>query len=398
MGDRAGYWLHRAEAVGPRLQQWREQLHREPELSNEERRTRRAVEAALGELGIPFRSFADGFQGVVGVLRGARPGPVVLLRADMDGLPVPERTRLPFASTRPGQMHACGHDVHMAAVLGAGLLLRDHPERWRGTVKLLFQPAEEEGTVGGAGPFIARGCLLRPRVDFVAGLHVEPTLPTGSVGWKPGPLFASADRFVIRVHGTGGHAAMPHRGPDAILVAAEIVQGLQALVSRLRDPLSPAVISVGMVHGGTRHNVLPETVELEGTVRTLDAPTRDLLEGALRRRVAAIARSLGARTTVRYVRGYPVTTNDRTVSERVARALERELGAARVHELARPIMGAEDFSRYLERVPGTFLLLGAGGERPAAPLHSSTFAPPPRTVVTGAAILARCVQELSGRP
>ena len=388
MAARAGAWLGGAHEIAPELAAWRESLHREPELSNQERRTREKLAAALRRLRVPFRSFADGFNGIVGTIDSGRPGPTILLRADMDALPVSERSGLSYASRVPGRMHACGHDVHMAALLGAARQLRDAPERWRGRVRLLFQPAEEEGRTGGAAPFIARGCLRDPRVDFVVGQHVEPSLPAGTVGWKAGVLFASADRFAVTVRGTGGHAATPHRGPDAVLVAAEIGQGLQSLVSRVRDPLAPAVVSVGMIHGGSRHNVLPEVVEIEGTVRTLDRPTRRLLQSALIRRVRHIADSLGASVSIGYVRGYPVTNNESSTTRRVAAGLIREFGSPHVRELARPLMGAEDFSRYLEKAPGTFLLLGAGTRQMRAPLHSSTFVPPEQSTITGAAALA----------
>ena len=291
-------------------------------------------------------------------------------------------------------MHACGHDVHMAAVLGAALLLGRQPAALGGPVKLLFQPSEEEGTVGGALPMIERGCLERPHVDFVVGQHVDPGLPLGTVGWGVGSFMAAADYFRVTVRGRGGHASTPHQGPDAILVAAEVVTGLQALTSRVRDPVDPVVVSVGSVHGGTRHNILPEEVILEGTVRTVRPSTRDLIERSLKRRVRALASSLGARATIVYRRGYPPTINPAEATATVVRALEVELGRRSLVEVHAPLMGAEDFSRYLERVPGTFLRLGVGGPGPPASLHSATFAPDERAMVVGAATLAAAAVAL----
>jgi amidohydrolase len=369
------------------MRAWRAAFHQEPELSGEETRTREKVLRALDELRIPTTTY-DGLNAVVGLLGEGRPGPVVALRADMDALPITEATGLPFRSRHPGRMHACGHDVHMAALLGAALLLGRQPDALGGPVKLLFQPSEEEGTVGGALPMIERGCLERPKVGFVVGQHVDPGLPLGTVGWGVGPFMAAADSFRITVRGRGGHASTPHQGPDAILVAAEIVTGLQALASRVRDPVDPVVVSVGSVHGGTRHNILPDEVVLEGTVRTVVPATRELIERALKRRVRALASSLGARASVVYRRGYPALLNPREATATVVRALEVELGRASLVEVKHPLMGAEDFARYLERVPGTFLRLGVGGAGPPASLHSATFAPDERAMVVGAAALA----------
>jgi len=380
-------WSSAARRALPAMRAWRAAFHQEPELSGEEARTREKIVQALEELGIPATTYDD-LRGVVGLLEGGRTGPVVALRADMDALPLTEATGLPFRSRRAGTMHACGHDVHMASVLGAALLLSRQPAALGGPVKLLFQPSEEEGTVGGALPMIERGCLERPHVDFVVGQHVDPGLPLGTVGWGIGPFMAAADFFRITVRGRGGHASTPHQGPDAILVAAEIVTGLQALASRVRDPVDPVVVSVGSVHGGTRHNILPEEVVLEGTVRTIRAPTRDLLEHALKRRVRALAASLGARATIVYRRGYPALVNPPEATAKVVRALEVELGRRALIEAHEPLMGAEDFARYLERVPGTFLRLGVGGSGPPASLHSATFAPDERAMVVGAATLA----------
>ncbi len=380
-------WTAAARQVLPAMRVWRSALHQEPELSYHERHTRDTVVAALKELGIRYRTF-DGSTAVIGTFGEDASGPVVALRADMDGLPVTEATGLPFASRQPGRMHACGHDVHMAAALGAARILAGRGRSTAGPIRLLFQPAEEDGDRGGALPLIEAGGLEKPHVDYVIGQHVEPDLPLGSVGWRVGPSMAAADAFRITVFGHGGHAALPHRGPDAIVIGSEIVAGLQALVSRVRNPLDPVVVSVGSFHGGTRHNILPEEVVLEGTVRTFRPATRDLLESSLKRRVRSIAAGLGARVRIEYRRGYPALVNPPEPTRTIARALQIELGRDRVIELPDPMMGAEDFARYLEQRPGTFLHLGVGAPGVPASLHSPTFAPDERSLVIGAATLA----------
>jgi len=379
------------------MRAWREAFHREPELSLHEDRTQEKVVAALKELGVPFRTFDD-FHGVVAMVGAERAGPVVALRADMDALPVTELTGLSFQSRYPGTMHACGHDVHMSALLGAAAMLVRGGRSMGGPVKLIFQPAEEEGDRGGALPLIERGCLENPKVDYVVGQHVDPALPLGTVGWRIGPTMAASDYFRITVVGRGGHASTPQQGPDAVVIASEIVIGLQTLVSRVREPFDPVVVSVGSFHGGTRHNILPTEVVLEGTVRTLRASTRELMERTLRRKARSIAAGHGARVRIVYRQGYPPLLNTPGPTRVVAEGLGVELGRKNVIEVEHPLMGAEDFARYLERVPGTFLRLGVGvPERPAS-LHSATFAPDDRALVIGAATLITAAESLQRSP
>lgn len=397
MAVERGQFGREARRQLPAMRVWRAAFHREPELSNQEHRTRQRLVQALTGLGIPFRTFSDS-QGVVGLIGGDRPGPVVALRADMDGLPVTEETGLPFASQFPGRMHACGHDIHLSALLGAAAALRRSGRRLGGPVKLLFQPAEEDGHVGGAGPLIEKGALRDPKVDFVVGQHVAPEFALGSVGWRAGPFMAAADHFVVQVRGTGGHAGYPHLATDAVLAAAEVISSLQAVVSRMRDPRDPVVVSVGMIHGGTRHNILPDSVEFEGTVRTVRSTTRDKIERALRRRVRLVAASSGARARIRYDRGYPVTMNDPATTARLVDALGVEFGRDRMVELDAPVMGAEDFSRYLERVPGAFFFLGVGAPGRSESIHSARFAPPESALVNGAALLLASVEALQRGP
>ncbi len=381
-------WTRAARAALPAMRAWRSAIHQEPELSGQETKTRDKLLAALAELGIPTTTYRNGVHGVTGVLNAHAAGPVVALRADMDALPVSEKTDLPFRSRRPGTMHACGHDVHMASLLGAATILARNPAALGGPVKLLFQPSEEEGARGGALPMIEQGCLDDPKVRFVVGQHVDPSLPLGTFGWGVGPFMAAADFFRVTVHGRGGHASTPQQGPDAVFVASEIVTGVQALASRVRDPCDPVVVSVGSIHGGTRDNILPEEVVLEGTVRTVRAATRDAMEEAFRRRVRGLAASLGARAAITYRRGYPPLVNPREATLTVVRALEVEFGRPALAEMEHPLLGAEDFARYLEKVPGTFLRLGVREKGPPASLHSATFAPPEAAMVYGAAALA----------
>jgi amidohydrolase len=380
-------WTREARRLLPALRTWRADFHREPELSNQESRTREKVLRALAGLGIPAQSFDDGFNGVVGLVESERAGPVVALRADMDALPITEETGTPFASRFPGTMHACGHDVHMSCLLGAAAILSRNRSSLRGTIKLIFQPAEEDGGRGGALPLLERGAFENPRVDYVLGQHVAAEVPLGSVGWKKGALMAAPDEFEIRVRGTPGHASTPHQGPDAVLVAAEIVTGLQAMVSRVRNPADPVVVTVGTIHGGTRHNIIPREVVLTGTVRTVDPKTRVRAEAWIRRRVRLLAGSMGASTRIRYKHGYPVLVNDPVATQRVVDALEVELGADHLVELKHPGMGAEDFARYLERVPGTFLRLGVATPTMTASSHSASFLPAESTMVIGTATL-----------
>lgn len=380
-------WTREARRLLPALRAWRADFHREPELSNQEARTQEKILRALAGLGIPARTFGEDLHAVVGLIDSERAGPVVALRADMDALPIAEETHAPFASRFEGSMHACGHDVHMACLLGAAAVLARNRGSLRGSVKLIFQPAEEDGDRGGALPLLERGAFEDPHVDYVLGQHVAAEVPLGFVGWKKGALMAAPDQFEIRVLGTPGHASTPHQGPDAVLAAAEIVTGLQAMVSRVRNPVDPVVVTVGTIHGGTRHNILPREVVLTGTVRTVDPKTRVRAETWIRRRVRLLAGSMGASVRMKYRHGYPVLVNDPVATQRVVDALAEELGSDHLLELKYPGMGGEDFARYLERVPGTFLRLGVATPTMTASSHSGAFLPPESALVIGTATL-----------
>ena len=385
-------------ALAPWIEEIRADLHQHPELSYREVGTRERILARLKELGLAATTYGK-FTGVTADIGGGHGGPAVALRADMDALPVTEATGAPFSSRTPGVMHACGHDVHMASLLGAARVLVDRQGSLPGPVRLLFQPAEEEGMTGGASGLIARGALRRPKVQFVFGQHVEPRIPAGSLGWRAGMMMAAADEFRITVHGRGGHASQPHLGGDAVHAAAEIVVGLQTLLARTKDPVHPGLISVGMIRGGEKSNVLPPEVQLAGTVRTFDPSLRRNLQRAIPTRARLIARSLGARAEVDYILGYPALVNEPGTTSKVAERLRASWGDARVRELKHPVLGAEDFARYLERAPGTLWFLGsAPNGRSEMSLHSPGFLPDPRALTAGAEALLLATESVQGAP
>jgi amidohydrolase len=301
--------------------------------------------------------------GVVGVLKGGRPGPVVALRSDMDALPVTEQVDLPFKSTaraewngqQVGVMHACGHDNHMAIQLGAATVLAKLRDRIPGTVKLIFQPAEEGP--GGAEPMIKAGALDNPKVDAIFGLHVFP-FAAGSIMYRPGPVMASADSFVIKVRGRQTHGAVPWGGVDPIVVGSQIVLALQTIVSRsVNITEAPAVVTVGRFTGGNRSNIIPDEVELEGTVRAFDENVRKSIHDRIRSIASNLSESAGATATVEFGLGYPVTRNDPALTERMVPTLRRVAGASNV--VLGPLTGtAEDFSYFQQKVPGVFIFLG----------------------------------------
>jgi amidohydrolase len=357
--------------VPPELEQqaiaWRRHLHAHPELSFEEVETSRFVEETL-------RSF-DGLElsrptptSVVATLHGGRPGKVLALRADMDALPIQEETGLEFASTRSGVMHACGHDAHTAMLLGTAKLLAGRQDELAGEVRFLFQHAEEKPP-GGARQLVDAGVM--EGVDLVVGAHVAAVKEAGKIGCRPGPIAAAADTFSAEIRGRGGHAAMPHKVVDPIVVAAQVVTNLQQLVSRTVDPLRSAVVSVTRFHAGTADNVIPEAVELGGTVRTFDPVVRGELEERMRRVFHGITEAHGASFTLDYVEGYAPVVNDAAAAELVEAAARAELGEDVIMD-AEPIMGGEDFSAYLEKAPGAFFWVGAGHED-AVPHHHPRF-------------------------
>ena len=379
-----------AAAAGPleaKVIAWRRDLHTHPELGNREFRTSKIVADHLRALGIEVREQVA-HTGVIGLLKGGRPGPVVALRADMDALPVTEEVDVAFKSTvrtewggrQCGVMHACGHDAHTAILLGVAEVLEGIRERIPGTVKFLFQPAEEGAPgdeAGGARLMIEQGCLDAPKVGAIFGLHVTSNHHTGKIGYRSGPLMASSDELRVFVRGSQTHAAMPWRGVDPIVVGAQIVMGLQAIVSRnMNITKEPSVVTIGVFHGGVRKNIIPDEVRMEGTIRTFDEEQRSAIHDHVKRITEMIAAAGGARAQVQIKRGYDVTVNDPALTEWAVPTLARIAGAENVGVVDK-VCGAEDFSFYQRAVPGVFLRLGCtppGKEiAKSAPNHSPRF-------------------------
>lgn len=348
------------------LQEWivglRRELHRFPELSYHEVRTSALVRRTLDELGIPYR-YPVAETGVVATL-GRSDGPCVALRADMDALAIHEQADVPFRSEIDGKMHACGHDCHTAMLLGAAKILKRHEASLTGTVKLLFQPAEEGDA--GAERMCQQGALENPKVQRVFGLHVWPALPTGTIGGRTGTFLAAAGQLNIVVHGQGGHAAMPHKAIDPVTTAAKVICELQTIVSRELDPLEPGVVSITMVHAGHAYNVIPPTVELSGTIRSLSLEGLRFLQQRVREIAERICEAHRCRAEVSFPgNDYPPTLNDAALWQ-VARELGSELlGAEHVVEQP-PVMGGEDFAYYTQQAPGCFVALGMRNEAQGA--------------------------------
>ncbi len=350
-------------AVVRRAVDLRREIHRFPELGFEEERTAALVERELDELGIAHRRLAK--TGVVGVLRGAVAGNVAALRADMDALPIDERSGESFSSEVPGKMHACGHDAHAAMLLGAARVLHDERERLQGTVVFVFQPAEEGP--GGALPMIEQGVLDEPPVDAIAMLHVDTRLATGSIGFAPGVCNAAADEFRVTIEGRGGHGAAPHRSVDAIPCAAATVLALQNLAARETDPLATIVVTIGTIEGGYRNNVIADRVVMTGTFRTQDAAIRADLERRARRIVEGVAAAYGARARLEVTYGYPPVRNDTELARSFRMYLKAHVGFP--VENPAPTMGGEDFAYFAERVPALMIRHGIYSEQ-AGSVHS----------------------------
>jgi amidohydrolase len=375
--------------IAPKVVAWRRDFHANPELGNREVRTAKIVADHLRALGFDEVREKVAHTGVVGTLKGGRPGRVVALRADMDALPVAEETDVPFRSTQRthwngmenvGIMHACGHDAHTAILMGVAELLAGMRARIPGTVKFLFQPAEETppiGEDGGAKMMVEQGCLENPRVDAVFGLHVVANDTTGKVGYRSGPFMASADDFRVFVKGNQAHAAYPWSGIDPIVVGSQIVMGLQTIVSRSVDiTQEPAIVTVGVFHGGVRHNIIPDQVKLEGTIRTFNEKHREEIHAHVKRISEMIAAAGGASANVHIHRWYDVTVNDPALTAWSLPTLGRVVGAENVRVIDK-VCGSEDFSFYQKEAPGFFYFIGCtppGMDARKAPTnHSPRF-------------------------
>jgi carboxypeptidase Ss1 len=365
--------LEETRSIEPEIIRTRRAVHQRPELSFHERATSKLVADRLRSMGIEAKTGVGG-TGVLGTLRGVKRGRVVALRADMDALPVQEMTDVAFKSRVKGVMHACGHDTHVAMLLGAAKILAKHRKELHGVVKFIFQPAEEHGGIGGAKPMIDDGVMKNPKVDYVFGLHIENRGDSGEFGVRPGAFMAAPDAFEIRIIGRGGHGSAPHETVDPIYVAAHVTLALQGVSSRMVDPVQPFVITVGSVHSGTKDNIIPDDAILKGTIRTLDNRVRKFAKAKVEEVAKTICKAFGASCKVEFMKyAYPVTYNDPKATEKVMEVLKTIPGTK--VKMINPVLGGEDFSRFLEKAPGTFYFLGT--HNPARgcvyPNHSSRF-------------------------
>jgi amidohydrolase len=363
--------VNRVADLQPDIQAWRRDIHEHPELLYDVHRTAAFVADRLREFGCDEVATGLGRTGVVGVIKGRKPAGkgdirVIGLRADMDALPIEEETNLPYASKTSGKMHACGHDGHTAMLLGAARYLTE-TRNFAGDAVVIFQPAEEGGA--GAAAMIKDGLMDRFGIEQVYGMHNGPGIPVGSFAIRSGPIMAATDAIDIKIDGLGGHAARPHKCIDSVLVGAQLISALQSIVSRSVDPLDSAVISMCEFHAGNARNVIPQTAELRGTVRTLTEEVRALVEKRVREIVEGVAKITGARIDLVYERGYPVTVNHARQTDVATRVAKEISGDANVHETP-PLMGAEDFAYMLESRPGAFIFCGNGN---TAGLHHPAY-------------------------
>lgn len=358
-----------AKAIDPKIIEWRRHLHQYPELSNREVKTAAYVAEHLKALGIEVQT-GVAHTGVVGLLKTGKPGPVIALRADMDALPVTERNSLPFASKEKavfngqetGVMHACGHDSHVAILMGIAEILAKNKNDLKGTVKFIFQPAEEGppvGEEGGAYLMVKEGVLENPKVDVIFGLHIQSMRPIGQIAYKPAGMMAASDWFTIKVFGKQSHGSAPWMGVDPIVVSAQIINGLQTIISRQTElTKEAAVITVGRINAGIRENIIPEYAEMAGTIRSLDADMQQKIHEKIKLTATKIAESAGARAEVIIESKTPVTYNDPALTEKMAASLVRTAGEKNVARIP-AVTGAEDFAYYQQKVPGFFFFVGA---------------------------------------
>ncbi|MEX0662704.1 MAG: amidohydrolase [Balneolaceae bacterium] len=385
--DWSSYIDNQTEELYEKVVEWRRHFHEYPELSNREYETAEYVEAHLRELGLDVQT-GVAHTGVVAVLQGGKPGPVVGLRADMDALPVKERVDVPFASNAMSEymddevpvMHACGHDTHIAMLMGVAEMLTEVKDEIPGTIKFIFQPAEEgtpAGEEGGAEMMVEEEVLKNPDVDVVFGLHINSQTPIGQVNYRPGGIMAASNRFTIDVKGKQTHGAYPWNGVDPIVASAQIINGLQTIISRQTELVKEgAVITVGIIRAGARNNIIPEDAYMEGTVRALDTEMQEILFEKMHTTVEHIAKSMGAEAELTIYDGYPVTYNDPDLTAKMAPTLERVVGTENTN-LVNAVTGAEDFSFFQKEVPGFYFFVGGMpadmNREDAAPHHTPDF-------------------------
>lgn len=375
-----------AEQLSEEVIKIRRHLHQYPELSQEEHETSVFIQEKLTEYNIPFQSGIAG-TGVLGIIEGDKPGKTVALRADMDALPIEEETGLAFSSTREGVMHACGHDAHMAMLLGAGKVLMDVKEELEGTVLLVFQPSEEKAPVGGARPMLEDGVFDKYKPDVIYGQHVWPSLPVGEFGVLDEEMMGASDTFVMTIKGTGGHASMPQSSTDPIVTAAQLIVNLQTIVSRALDPLEASVVTVSKIQGGHARNIIPNEVQIEGSIRTYKREIKERLKERLFEIASHVGKMYNNEIIVEYFDGYPATINTPTWA-RLAREAIIDLYGEKAVPDVKPSLAAEDFSRFLEEIPGAFIWLGARMDEEQSGLHESTFTIDEQALTKGVSFFA----------
>lgn len=383
-------YLQEAKAIAPWLEEVFKHLHQHPELSKQEYETQKFIMAELNKLGIEASPLAD--TGVVGIIRGGKPGKTVAFRADMDALPMEEGTDLPYKSKVPGVMHACGHDSHVTILLGLAKIMVAHKEELKGNIKLLFQPAEEKK--GGARRMVEAGALENPKVDAVFFSHCNAPLAVGKTLARRGSVSAASNGFTVTFTGAGCHGAHPMRGADPVVAACQVVTALQTIPSRRSKPDDPVVVTVGAIHAGTAGNIIPDTCEIRGTIRTVKPETRERVLTEFKQLVTGIAGAMGIETDIHIRNGYPATVNDDAMVTLVHTAAAKVLGDENVLKSAETSMGAEDFAYFAAAVPGCCFRFGVNSEKTGpATVHNPAFMVDLDALPNGAAVYAQIAED-----
>jgi len=377
--------------IWPEMIKVRRHIHMYPELGFQEKETSKLVISILKRSGVKVRKMAK--TGVLGIIEGKRPGKTILFRADMDALTIQEKSNVPYKSRRNGIMHACGHDGHTSTLLTAARVLSKMRNELNGTIKLMFQPAEEGP--GGALPMIKEGLLEKPQVDMAFALHLWDEIPVGKLGVRTGPIYAGADKFTIKITGKGGHGAAPHKTIDPIVASANFITTLQTIVSRRIAPVQPAVVTIGMINGGSRYNIIPDIVTMEGTFRSYNNIVRSKLVMELKRVLKGVTQQMGGKGEINYSISYPPTINNPEAAEVARKACRQVVGKAGLVE-NNMHCGAEDMSFVLERVPGCYFILGGSNKKRGIvhPNHSARFDFDERAIMVGAQAFVNIAKDL----
>lgn len=373
----------------------RHQIHRHPETAFEEIETTKLIKKVLDDADIENHPNGDS-TGVIGLIHGAKEGPVLAIRADIDALPIKENTGLPFSSEVSGKCHACGHDLHTTVLIGAARLLKEYQNDLCGTIKLIFQPAEEVMT--GAAKTIANGALENPKPDFILACHTWPDMPAGSIGVRKGTMLGASDSFKVKVIGKGGHAAHPQKGIDPVVIAAHIITQLQTIVSRRVAAIDPVVVTVGHLEAGTAANIIPNEAYFEGTVRTQSNETRNHVAEILKQLAIGTARAMGGDAEVSYTFGVGPTISEDHLVDEISEAVTELLGNDKLLQVSSPSMGSEDFARYLEHIPGAIFRLGTHNDTPESKLalHNASLLFDEKAIPTGVATMVGAAFKITG--